>query len=75
MTKVPVSAARTLEDVVLKSKIWPTVYQPKKRDRDIKQWSKSEVKWIERGLRKVLGEATRAFHNGEVIDQLLSVVF
>jgi tRNA-specific adenosine deaminase 3 len=73
LSKVPICAARTLEDVAIKSKIWPTVYQPKKRDRDRKQWTRREVKWVERGIRKVWEEAKRAATKGEVSTQSFDV--
>jgi len=66
LAKVPVCAARTLDDAAIKSKIWPTVYQPTKRDRDLKQWTRMEVKWVERGIRKVWEEAKRAAIDGEL---------
>jgi len=60
LAKAPISVARTLEDVAIKSKIWPTVYQPKRRDRDMPQWTRQQVRWVERGIRKVWEEAKRS---------------
>ena len=64
LAKVPVSAARTLEEVSIKSELWPTIYQPVRRE--VREWTRREVKSIERGLRKVYEEAKRSAMNQEV---------
>jgi hypothetical protein len=65
LTQVPISAARTLEQVAIKSDIWPTIYQPVRSE--LRQWSRREVKLIEKGMRKVYEEGKRSGIKGEVI--------
>ncbi|KZT42661.1 cytidine deaminase-like protein [Sistotremastrum suecicum HHB10207 ss-3] len=64
ISPVPTSPARNLEEVVLKSTIWPTVYQPRRVEKIT--WTYGRIRWIRAGIQRVVDEARRAKEMGEV---------
>jgi len=65
MLTVPLTSAKTMTSLRLKSSLWPTVFTPRRKG-EAEEWSRGKVKWAQEAMKVVVEEAAKAREEGDL---------